>query len=82
VRHYAYACCKDDREYALVVGAATAEGLSVSNFVRRCINAYLIELSEDGPLLEEQDGQRGRPRTRRRPAFSRGIAAARLRHSR
>jgi len=61
MRHYAYALCRTDAEYALVVSAARAEGLSVSNFVRRCINHYLLAVDEDAALLEEVDTQLGRP---------------------
>lgn len=51
-RHHAYAEC-NDAEYAAVKAAAKGLGLSVADFVRRCINNYLSELSEDGILLEE-----------------------------
>jgi hypothetical protein len=32
---------------------AALEGLTVSNFVRRCINAYLVDIDDGGLLLEE-----------------------------
>ena len=33
---------------------AQLEGLSMSDFVRRCINGYLVEVGIDGPLLAEK----------------------------
>ncbi len=33
---------------------AELEGLSLSDFVRRCINGYLVEVGIDGPLLAEK----------------------------
>ena len=51
-RHYAYAYC-DEREYEIVKRFAQREGLSISDFVRRCINAWLLEEGDDIPLLVE-----------------------------
>lgn len=58
-RHYAYADVTVE-EHAMLVRLAKAEGLSISNFVRRCVNAYLLEGDEDAPLLEERRIGRGR----------------------
>ena len=33
---------------------AKLEGLSLSDFVRRCINGYLVEIDDDGLLLAEK----------------------------
>lgn len=61
-RHYAYALCRTDEEFAIIKRAAAAEGLSVSNFVRRAVNAYLLEQAEDSGLLSEVNTQLpGRP---------------------
>jgi hypothetical protein len=38
---------------------AALEGLTVSNFVHRCINAYLVDIDDGGLLLEERT--QGRP---------------------
>lgn len=51
-KHYAYAPVTD-AEYAVLKAIAKKDGLSISNFVRRCINSYLLELGDDVPLLAE-----------------------------
>lgn len=51
-RCYAYACCTE-AEYAVIRRFAKREGLSVSDFVRRCINSWLLEEGDDVPLLTE-----------------------------
>jgi len=51
-RHYAYAFCSE-REYAVIKRFATKEGLSISDFVRRCVNGYLVEQGDDVELLTE-----------------------------
>jgi hypothetical protein len=66
-RHFAYAPLTD-AEYAVVKEQASRQGLCVANFVRRCINSYLAEQSDDGLLLEEQ--AHGGPR----PHVSRGTS--------
>lgn len=68
-RHYAYALMKDDAEFAVLRTAAKAEGLCISNYVRRAINCYLLEVhGEHATLLEETEAQRpGRPAGRARP---------------
>jgi hypothetical protein len=53
-RHYAYAQLSDV-EYEVLKAAARKENLSISDFVRRCVNSYLLELDEDTPLLQEQE---------------------------
>ena len=52
-RHYAYALCSD-AEYAVVLEQAKKAGLSMSDFVRRCINSVLLEEGDDVPLLAEK----------------------------
>lgn len=49
-------------EHQRVHDLAALERLSVSDFVRRCVNAYIVELEDDGLLLAEQAERRGRPR--------------------
>jgi len=51
-RHYAYASCSDE-EFAIVKRFARREGLSISDFVRRCINQWLLEEGDDVLLLTE-----------------------------
>jgi len=51
-RHYAYAFCSE-REYAVIKHFAAKEGLSISDFVRRCVNGYLLEQGDDVELLTE-----------------------------
>lgn len=51
--HYAYARLTD-AEYAIVRRLADRDGLSVSDYVRRCINSVLIEEGDDVPLLAEK----------------------------
>jgi hypothetical protein len=63
-RHYAYADLTE-AEYAYLKACATREGLTVSNYVRRCVNSlWLEEGRDDAPLLEECTSgiKRGRPR--------------------
>lgn len=36
------------------------EGLTVSDFVRRCINGYLLDEGDNMPLLEERERKRKR----------------------
>jgi hypothetical protein len=53
-RHFAYAMLST-AEYAVVKGQAARAGLSVSDYVRRCINSMLLEEGDDDiPLLEER----------------------------
>ena len=53
-RHYAYAELTD-QEFVVAKAAARAAGLTMSDFVRRCINSYLLEGGEDVPLLQEHE---------------------------
>lgn len=43
-----------EAENARVRELVALEGLSISDFVRRCINGYLVELDDDGLLLAEK----------------------------
>lgn len=53
-RHFAYADLTEE-EHAVVKRFAQREGLSVADFVRRCVNAYLLEVSDDDvPLIAEK----------------------------
>lgn len=64
-KHYVYAQVSAS-EVALLKTIAQRDGLSLSNFLRRCINGYLLELGdEDLPMLEERTrpGRAGRPKT-------------------
>ena len=49
-------------EGAAVRQRARAAGLTISNYLRRCINAVLLEEGDDSPLLEERSP--GRPGAR------------------
>lgn len=60
-RHFAYADLSD-AEFAVVRAAADAEHLTIADFVRRCVNNYLVELSEDGLLLAEHGKKPRLPR--------------------
>lgn len=60
-RHYAYAEVTE-AEYAVMKALAKKEGLSIANFVRRCVNGYLLELGDDVPLLGESDPRARKPR--------------------
>lgn len=51
-RHYAYAACTA-AEHAVIRRFAEREKLSISDFVRRCVNGFLIEEGDDVPLLSE-----------------------------
>lgn len=57
-RHYAYANCTT-REYAIVKARAVRDGLSVSDYVRQCINSVLLEEGEAVELLETRRPARG-----------------------
>jgi hypothetical protein len=64
MRHHAYAEVTPE-EFALVRQLAHREEVTVSNFVRRCINSVILEAGDDAiPLLREttQPAKRGRPR--------------------
>jgi hypothetical protein len=47
-----YAECSE-AESAVVKQFARREGMTISDFVRRCINAWLLEEGDDVPLLTE-----------------------------
>ncbi len=51
-RHYAYAELTD-QEFVIAKAAARTAGLTMSDFVRRCINSYFLEGGDDVPLLQE-----------------------------
>lgn len=52
-RHFAYAPLSVE-EYALVRRKATEAGLTVADYVRRCINSMLLEEGDEGLLLRER----------------------------
>lgn len=52
-QHYAYAKLTDE-EWAVVRKRARREGLTMSNYVRRCINAVALEEGDESMLLEER----------------------------
>ena len=52
-RHYAYAELTD-AEWAVVCKRARREGLTMSNYVRRCINAVALQEGDESMLLEER----------------------------
>jgi hypothetical protein len=51
-RRYIYACASH-AEWDVVKTFADREGLTMSDFVRRCVNAYLTEADDDVLLLAE-----------------------------
>ena len=57
-RHYAYALVSD-AEYAVIRAQAKKAGLSISDYVRRCVNSMLLEEADDVPLLAERRSDRG-----------------------
>lgn len=65
-RHYAYTVLTD-AESELVKGLAARDGISVSDFVRRCINNTLAEEGDDVPLLKDRAPQGRRPGAARDP---------------
>ncbi len=54
MKHHAIYANVSAAEHALVVNRAARAGLSISDYVRRAVNALLLEESEDGPLLAEK----------------------------
>lgn len=52
-KHYAYASCTPT-EYAALKERADRDGLTISNYVRQCINSTWLEEGDDAPLLEHQ----------------------------
>lgn len=50
--HYVYARCTAT-EYELIEKLAAKEHLTVSDFVRRCVNGYLLDQGDDVLLLRE-----------------------------
>lgn len=53
-RHHAYALCTAE-EYDMVKAQAAREQLSLSDYVRRCINGAILEQGDDTvPLLRER----------------------------
>lgn len=53
-QHFVFARVNADEQVA-VRAAAEAAGLRLSNFVRRCINGYLLEQGDDAILIAEQE---------------------------
>jgi len=60
-RHYAYANCSEE-EYQIILARANRDGLTVSDYVRRCINGALLEEGDNVQLLEERGGSGRRRR--------------------
>lgn len=58
-RDMLYVECSVDEGRAVRQRAHDA-GLTLSNYIRRCINATLLEEGDDGPLLADRHA--GRPR--------------------
>lgn len=52
-RYVVYADCTL-AEHEVIKAQAKKDGLSISDWVRRCVNTYLLELGDDVPLLEER----------------------------
>lgn len=52
-RHFAYAAVTE-AEYAVLRQQAARAGLSISDYVRRCINSVWLEEGDDVPLLVER----------------------------
>lgn len=51
-KHYAFAAVTE-AEYDVIKALAKKDQLSISNFVRRCINGYILECGDAVPLLDE-----------------------------
>jgi DNA invertase Pin-like site-specific DNA recombinase len=62
-------------ELEAVIAAAAGEGVSVSNFIRRCINGALLESGDDQVLL--RDVEWGRPAVKFTDAHRRQARALR-----
>ena len=48
-----------DAEYALVRDLARREGVTLANYIRRCVNSVILEGGDDVPLLAEKEQGRG-----------------------
>ena len=44
-----------DAEYALVRDLARREGVTLANYIRRCVNSVILEGGDDVPLLTEKE---------------------------
>ena len=45
-----------DAEYALVRDLARREGVTLANYIRRCVNSVILETGDDSiPLLSEKE---------------------------
>ncbi len=53
-KHFVVYANVSESERELVAAKASAAGLSMSDYVRRCINAVLADECDDGPLLAEK----------------------------
>jgi len=49
---YIFAGCSA-ADHAMLRRVATREGLTMSDFVRRCVNQWLMDEGDDVPLLRE-----------------------------
>jgi hypothetical protein len=45
-------------EHAIVTARAQREGLTMSDYIRRGINALALEEGDDAPLVEEKERRR------------------------
>lgn len=48
-----------DAEYALVRDLARREGVTLANYIRRCVNSVILEAGDEVPLLKEKEQGRG-----------------------
>lgn len=48
----------DEDEFTAIEAAAAREGISLSNFLRRCINGFFLDSADDAVLVRER--HRGR----------------------
>ncbi len=53
-KHFVVYANVSEVERGIVADEAAKEGISLSDFVRRCINSYLLEQGDDVPLLAEK----------------------------
>ncbi len=53
-KHFVVYANVSEVERGIVAGEAAKEGISLSDFVRGCINSYLLEQGDDVILLAEK----------------------------
>jgi hypothetical protein len=61
-QYHVYAWVTKD-EHARVTALAARDGMSMADYVRRAINAMLLEQGDDAAFLRESGTRRGRPKT-------------------